>query len=352
VARVGSGKQRVGGVLLSILGAVGKKPRDPEDVMRLGKLMHQWAEIVGEQFGKQTAPTKVSGGTLFVECSTNQWMQTLMFARDALLEKIRASVPEAGIKRIEMRLARERHTTWDAPRPIRPAWPDWRQQTGRADLPHNPLTAQIDETRAKMKAREEGLRREGAALCPGCRAVVVKQEGQLCAVCRYQHSFERERILRRLVQDNVTIPDAEAARLVPGATVFEVRKVRTELRTTRLRQLLVDNPWFNNDELRKLVSQATADECDQMRREVRQQGELEIESLLKSLDADEPDEEVCAAARAEICRAMMLHYGVTPDRLDMSSAVWYEKLPRAWRVVFTPPARSSRRNRLTTAVEE
>ena len=90
--------QRVGSVLQELLG----KPGIGEQITR-----HQawlvWDQIVGEQIAARARPKKIRRGILEVQVDHPVWMQQLHMLKPKILEKINATIPNAGISDIYLR---------------------------------------------------------------------------------------------------------------------------------------------------------------------------------------------------------------------------------------------------------
>lgn len=67
-------------------------------------LWEQWENLVGPQIAEQTQPLKWSKETLVVGVKNSVWLQELRFKEEALLQKIRSTLPDVKINGIRWRL--------------------------------------------------------------------------------------------------------------------------------------------------------------------------------------------------------------------------------------------------------
>ncbi len=94
--------QQISSLLKDILG----QPGFGEQINR-----HQawliWDQLVGEQIAARARPLKLRKGTLEVQVDHPVWMQQLQMLKPAILEKINAQIPHAGIEEIYLRQTRQ-----------------------------------------------------------------------------------------------------------------------------------------------------------------------------------------------------------------------------------------------------
>lgn len=70
-------------------------------------IVDEWAALVGEQIASVTAARMVTrDGTLFVDVTTNAWMQELSLMEPQLLKALRERPSGAAVQRIRWRLGR------------------------------------------------------------------------------------------------------------------------------------------------------------------------------------------------------------------------------------------------------
>lgn len=101
-----------------------------------------WDQLVGEQIAARARPLKLRKGVLEVQVDHPVWMQQLQMLKPAILEKINARIPNAGITDIYLRQTRNSQTH-NSPKP---------QQT-----PEPPPWTKVKLTDAEKAAIEEGL---------------------------------------------------------------------------------------------------------------------------------------------------------------------------------------------------
>jgi hypothetical protein len=264
--------------------------RQPEDVVRLGRLLHRWEELTGQPLVEHVAPSRIRGETLEVCCSSSQWMHFMLFARVALIERLQREMPELRISRIDLKL--EKFTPVPRP-PGRPRWPDWREilsEGAALDLPEGPYRELILRARAKTLARLDGLAAEGLIPCPQCQSSLVQAAGGICAVCLHRKQIERR---------------------------------------ASLRQALTSQPWATDTELQTLVPDGSAPERQGVREEMLDECRERIEDLVRGHD-ESPSGEMAADLHLELGRYLMLVGQVPPDRLDLANPRQLEQLPGQW----------------------
>lgn len=70
-------------------------------------IVDEWPVLVGDQIAAVTAARMVTrDGTLFVDVTTNAWMQELSLMEPQLLKALRQRPAGAGVQRIRWRLLR------------------------------------------------------------------------------------------------------------------------------------------------------------------------------------------------------------------------------------------------------
>lgn len=114
--------ERVSSLLKDLLG----KPGIGEQITR-----HQawliWDQLVGEQIAARARPRKLRQGVLEVQVDHPVWMQQLHMMKPAILEKINAKIPNAGITDIYLRQTKEVHPLHLARKKKAPEPPPWSQ---------------------------------------------------------------------------------------------------------------------------------------------------------------------------------------------------------------------------------
>lgn len=97
--------QKIGSVIKELFA----KPGFGEQLSR-----HQawliWDQIVGSQIASRARPKKLRKGVLEIQVDHPVWMQQLHMLKPAILEKINARIPEAGITDIYLRQAKQLDT--------------------------------------------------------------------------------------------------------------------------------------------------------------------------------------------------------------------------------------------------
>ena len=92
----------VGNVVADLLASRGLRHR-----VEQAAIIPEWPRLVGEQIAAVTEPRVVSAnGTLFVDVTTNAWMNELSLLEPELLRSLNAHSMGAPIKRIRWQLRR------------------------------------------------------------------------------------------------------------------------------------------------------------------------------------------------------------------------------------------------------
>src|SRR5579884_2134004 len=94
--------QRLGNIVASVLGDSGLADRVDQ-----AAIIPEWPKLVGPQIAKVTTPQSISrNGTLFVQVTTNAWMNELSLLEPELLRSLNAKADRVPVKRIRWLLAR------------------------------------------------------------------------------------------------------------------------------------------------------------------------------------------------------------------------------------------------------
>jgi predicted nucleic acid-binding Zn ribbon protein len=94
--------EAIGNILASVLGSTGIAQR----VDQAG-IIPEWPSMVGKQIAAVTSPKSITAnGTLFVEVSTNAWMNELSLLEPELLRSLNTKPGRVPIRRIRWLLAR------------------------------------------------------------------------------------------------------------------------------------------------------------------------------------------------------------------------------------------------------
>jgi predicted nucleic acid-binding Zn ribbon protein len=94
--------ERVANVVADLLAQRGLRDR-----VEQAAVIPEWARLVGGQIAAVTEPRSVSAnGTLFVDVTTNAWMNELSLLEPELLRSLNAKSMRVPIKRIRWQLRR------------------------------------------------------------------------------------------------------------------------------------------------------------------------------------------------------------------------------------------------------
>ena len=93
----------IGGIVASVLGSKGLADRVSQ-----ADVIPEWPKLVGPQIAAVTAPKSITAnGTLFVQVTTNAWMNELSMLEPELLRSLNAKGARVPIKRIRWLLSRD-----------------------------------------------------------------------------------------------------------------------------------------------------------------------------------------------------------------------------------------------------
>lgn len=94
--------EAIGNILANVLGSKGIAERIDQ-----AGIIPDWPSMVGKQIAAVTSPKSVTAnGTLFVEVSTNAWMNELSLLEPELLRSLNTKPGRVPIRRIRWLLAR------------------------------------------------------------------------------------------------------------------------------------------------------------------------------------------------------------------------------------------------------
>lgn len=94
--------EAIGSIVANWLGASGLADRVDQ-----AAIIPEWPRLVGPQIAAVTAPKSITAnGTLFVQVTTNAWMNELSLLEPELLRSLNAKEVRAPIRRIRWVLAR------------------------------------------------------------------------------------------------------------------------------------------------------------------------------------------------------------------------------------------------------
>ena len=101
-----SGRKRkpepIGRIVADVLGARGLTERVDQ-----AEIIPEWPKLVGAQIAAVTSPQSITAnGTLFVQVTTNAWMNELSLLEPELLRSLNAKPGRAAVRRIRWVLKR------------------------------------------------------------------------------------------------------------------------------------------------------------------------------------------------------------------------------------------------------
>lgn len=261
-----------------------------KDLVILGKLINAWRDVVGVQLASKTCPTKLFKGKLYLIVSDSQWMQTLLFIKGEIVEKLKERFPDIKIDEIIGRIGKIPSAFTEMVKEA--SWPDWKEEevTEKFGVKDPELAKSIDICQQKLSARLKGLESKGYRLCSMCRANVTRSSDGICAMCLF---------------DN-----------------------RSNIRM-KARSIMAETPWLSYNEVCEFQSELTQIEYEGIKNELLNESLRLIKELAAELVADF-DEDSATMIRKEMVRAITLFTGETPDKIDLSSLKENQVLDKNW----------------------
>ncbi len=257
-----------------------------KDMVILGKLINAWRDIVGIQLATKTCPTKLFKGKLYLTVSDSQWMQTLLFIKAGIIQKLGQKFPELKITDVIGRIGK-------IPQEVEKmvndaAWPDWKEEeiTEKFGVKDPELAKSIDECQQKLTARLRGLENKGYTLCKICRANVTRSKDGICAMCVYDH--------------------------------------RADIRM-KSRSLLAEMPWLSYIEVKEQQNELTMVEYDSIKNELLNDTIKLVNELASDLRADY-DDDTASTMRKEMIRGIVLLTGESPENISLNK-IQQKQLP-------------------------
>ena len=249
------------------------------DLVILGRLINSWKDLVGIQLASKTCPLKLFKNTLYLTVSDSQWMQTLLFLKSGIIQKLNGKFPDLKIKEIIGRIGK---IPLSIEKLVKDAsWPDWKEEeiTEKIGVSNPELAKSIDECQQKLSARLKGLEEKGYRLCKLCRANVTRSKEGICAMCLFDH---RSDILMKS------------------------------------RSLLAEMPWLSFDEVKEEQKELTVVEYDSIKNDLLNETIKMVDELYFDLKEDY-DENTADMIRKEIIRGIVLYTGLTPDKINLEN---------------------------------
>jgi predicted nucleic acid-binding Zn ribbon protein len=101
----GTAPRRLSGVLEDLLRGLGLEER-----MAAWRAVALWPEVVGGEAARRTEAVSCSGGTLFVQVSSNAWMHQLSFLRQDIRNRLNHRLGREVVREIVFTLRKERES--------------------------------------------------------------------------------------------------------------------------------------------------------------------------------------------------------------------------------------------------
>jgi len=246
------------------------------EMMVLGRLINSWKDVVGLQLAHKTCPTRLIRGCLYLNVSDSQWMQTLVFFKGTIIEKLNQLFPDMKIHDI---IGRPGEISEAVEEMLADAdWPDWQQEKAHPfPTDDAEMAGLLERCQRKLDARLRGLRQRGFELCRNCEATVTDSPDGICAVC-----------------------------------VFAAR----EKNRAEVRALVREMPWLMLDEVQEFDAQLSSIEFSALKLELLEDTLAFVKELATEL-VGEFSEATDHQMRKEMVRAVMLYTGCMPDEVDL-----------------------------------
>ena len=257
-----------------------------KDLVILGRLINGWKDIVGIQLASKTCPLKLFKNTLYLTVSDSQWMQTLLFLKAGIIQKLEQKFPDLKIKEIIGRIGKIPASIEKLVKDA--SWPDWKEEEiiEKSEINNAELAKSIDECQQKLSARLKGLEEKGYTLCKICRANVTRSKDGVCAMCVFDH--------------------------------------RSDI-MMKSRTLIAEMPWLTYEEVKKEQKELSLLEYDSIKNDLLNDTLKVVDELFSDLKEDY-DEDTADMMRKEIIRGIILYTGLTPEKIDLEK-VKVKQLP-------------------------
>jgi len=246
------------------------------EMMVLGRLINSWKDVVGLQLAHKTCPTRLIRGCLYLNVSDSQWMQTLVFLKGPIIEKLNQLFPDMKIHDI---IGRPGEISEAVEEMLADAdWPDWQQEKARPfPTDDAEMASLLERCQRKLDARLRGLRQRGFELCRSCEANVTDSPEGICAVC-----------------------------------IFAAR----ERNRAEVRALVREMPWLALEEVNEFDAELSSIEFSALKLALLEDTLAFVRELATEL-VGEFSEATRQQMRKEMVRAVMLYTGSMPDEVDL-----------------------------------
>jgi len=188
-------------------------------------LLAGWSEIVGADVADNSAPVRISNGTLVVVTRSSAWSHQLSFLAERLLAALASRLPAAGIERLRFRVG-------TIPKHSR------RQPTARARTARAATAERLEPSaspeeallrfRRSVQQSQSARRAAGWQACASCGAL-CDGVAQSCATCEAAGRERRELVTARLLFEAPWLGFPGTAELVDGLCLEEYERIRRRL---------------------------------------------------------------------------------------------------------------------------
>jgi hypothetical protein len=194
---------------------------DPLSLLAAG-----WSDIVGEDVARNTHPTRILDGTLWVTTRSSAWSQQLSFLADRVLAAVRSRLAQPAVERLRFRVGKLPMRAL-VQRPHRPPAPP--SPAVPAERLHAENAAEaLSRFRTSVDARRRANLRAGWKECGTCGAPITPRDA-LCVPCLNVRSQARSAAAMRLMFEAPWLGYAGTALLIEGLTPADYESIRSRL---------------------------------------------------------------------------------------------------------------------------
>ncbi|MBF0542853.1 MAG: DUF721 domain-containing protein [Candidatus Riflebacteria bacterium] len=200
-----------------------------KDLVRLGKLKYNWKKIVGDETAKNAIPTRISGKRLFLSCSNSQWLHTLIFLKENIVQKVKNQLGfelneiKGEVGQIKDFISKNEKHCFEPP-----SWEKEEPPSIPSEVPQE-MKKKIQIIAQKLDARKKWFELNGFHLCEKCQANLIQSSSNICAVCSSQN---RENLLiqaRSILLETPWISFFQTSQILPELGISDWRNIRNEL---------------------------------------------------------------------------------------------------------------------------
>ncbi len=193
--------------------------RDPLALLQAG-----WADIVGEKIAANSAPARITDGTLAVTTRSSAWSHQLTFLSEKILEAVAARLPELRVERLRFRFG-----TLPKRRALPQPAPTRALRQGRELRASATAGEALERFERHVAAAQRAKRSAGWKTCQGCAILLEPPQTTYCGACSAAAREERLLATARLLFDAPWLGFSGTAALVNGLQAEEYERIRSRL---------------------------------------------------------------------------------------------------------------------------